>query len=84
MENAQTENRAAGGLSDLTAGLAVVYGSDDNWFFSEGVTRDFGQNKVVKLLDGETVSCSVQPLKCEPLACGLRIVGTINRNRQEQ
>ena len=49
MENAQTENRAAGGLSDLTAGLAVVYGSDDNWFFSEGVTRDFGQNKVVKL-----------------------------------
>ena len=68
---------AASALSDV---LAVVYGSDDNWFFSEGVTRDFGQNKVVKLIDGETVFCSVQPLKCEPLACGLRIVGTINRD----
>lgn len=63
----------------LSAGLAVVYGSDDNYFFSDGVTRDFGQNKVIKLIDGESIFCSVQPLKCEPLACGLRIVGTIHR-----
>lgn len=73
-------SKPADGESELNGGLAVVYGGDDNWFFSDGITRDFGQNKAVKLLDGETVFCSVQPLKCEPLECGLRIVGTINRD----
>jgi len=80
IEHNQDVTKGAEGQSSLNAGLAVVYGSDDNWFFSEGVTRDFGQNKVIKLLDGETRFCSVQPLKCEPLACGLRIIGTINRD----
>lgn len=65
------------------AGLAVVYGSADNWFFSEGVTREFGVNKVIKLLDGELIFSSVQPLKCEPLACGLRIVGTIQTEAEK-
>ena len=80
IEKAQDTAAPTGAASALSAGLAVVYGSYDNLFFSDGVTRDFGQNKVVKLIDGETVFCSVQPLKCEPLACGLRIVGTINRD----
>jgi len=80
IEKAQDTAAPTGAASALSAGLAVVYGSDDNWFFSDGVTRDFGQNKVVKLINGETVFCSVQPLKCEPLACGMRIVGTINRD----
>ena len=80
IEKAQDTAAPTGAASALSAGFAVVYGSDDNLFFSDGVTRDFGQNKVVKLIDGETVFCSVQPLKCEPLACGLRIVGTINRD----
>ena len=59
--------------------LAVVYVSEDNWFYSDGVQLEFGQNKAVKLLNGESVFCSVHPLKCEPLACGLRIAGTIRR-----
>jgi len=59
------------------ATLAVVYGGSDNWFFSEGVTREFGVNKVIVLLDGKVIFSCVQPLKCEPLACGLRIVGTM-------
>ncbi len=80
MSNKEPTKPPQVGLSDLTVKLAVVYGIDDNWFYSDGVTRDFGQNKAVKLLDGESVFCSVQPLKCEPLACGLRIVGTINRD----
>ena len=80
IEKAQDTAAPTGAASALSAGLSVVYGSDDNLFFSDGVTRDFGQNKVVKLIDGETVFCSVQPLKCEPLSCGLRIVGTINRD----
>lgn len=79
IEKSQESAGPTGVAYALSAGLAVVYGSDDNWFFSDGITRDFGQNKVVKLLDGESVFCSVQPLKCEPRACGLHIVGTINR-----
>ena len=80
MKNQEAKNEALISGSGLNAGLAVVYGSADNWFFSDGVTRDFGQNKAVKMLDGSSVFCSVHPLKCEPLACGLSIVGTINRD----
>ena len=66
-----------GGAVKVDAGLAVVYISDDNCFFSDGVSRDFGENKTIKLIDGGTTLCSVQPLKCEPLVSGLRIAGTI-------
>lgn len=54
-----------------------VYADNRNWYFSEGVSRDFGQNKIISLLDGETIFSSVQPLRCEPMASGLRLVGTI-------
>ena len=71
---------AAGGASLSDVGLGVVYGDNENWFFSDGVKRAFGENKTIKLLNGNTVFCSVMPLKCDPLVCGLRIVGTIHRD----
>ena len=36
-----------------------VYADDRNWYFSEGVSRDFGQNKIISMLDGETIFSSV-------------------------
>jgi hypothetical protein len=40
-----------------------VKGTEDNWFFSDGVTREFGENRFVKLIDGSVVMNCVQPLK---------------------
>lgn len=57
----------------------AVYKSEDGCFFSEGVKRDFGENKVISLFDGGIEIGAVQPLKCEPLTNGLSIVGTIGQ-----
>ena len=40
-----------------------VYGTEDNWFFSKGITREFGLNKNVTLKDGRMVTTVVQPYK---------------------
>ena len=61
-------------------GRAIVYKSTDNCYFSVCVTRDFGENKVIRLFSGESILCCVMPLKCEPLANNLSIVGTANRD----
>lgn len=52
-----------------------VYGTDDNWFFSAGIKRAFGVNKIVTLNSGEQVFSVVTPLKCDPSL--LKKVGTI-------
>lgn len=54
-----------------------VYADSSNWYFSEGVSRDFGENKIITFLDGDAFISSVQPLRCEPMTSGLRLVGTI-------
>lgn len=55
-----------------------VYSTDDNWFFSDGVTREFGENRRVQLDDGRIVANVVQPLKVDPAECTtLRKVGFI-------
>ena len=55
-----------------------VYSTDDNWFFSNGVTRDFGDNRFVQLDDGRVVFNVVQPLRVDPSECEtLRKVGYI-------
>jgi hypothetical protein len=60
-----------------------VYSDEDNWYFSEGVSRDFGSNKLILLTDGTSILRTVQPLKCIPDQCGLIKVGTINVTRGE-
>ena len=55
----------------------AVYRSKDGCYFSGGVKRDFGVNRVIEMFDGTVVISSVQPLKCEPIPNGLAIVGTI-------
>jgi len=55
-----------------------VYGSKDSGeLFSKGVSRAFGENKIVNLKDGN-VFCSVLPLLCDPEAEGLELVGILN------
>jgi len=54
-----------------------VFGDPDNWFFSKGVARPFGENKCVSLDSGETILNVVQPLVCDPVSCGLKKVGTL-------
>lgn len=55
-----------------------VYGSnDDNCYFSNGIMRDFGQNKMVKLDNKNSILTVVMPLTCNPEECGLIKVGTI-------
>lgn len=44
--------------------------------YSDGVTRDFGENKTV-LTDHGSVFSSIQPLKCDPEKNGLKLFGTI-------
>jgi len=63
-------------------GRAIVYKSTDNCYFSVCVTRDFGENKVIRLFSGESILCCVMPLKCEPLANNLAIAGTTNRDSE--
>jgi uncharacterized Zn-binding protein involved in type VI secretion len=68
--------------SALSAGLGVarladVFGDDDGWLFSDGVDRDFGNNKTVTLTNGQIILSAVQPLKCDPNECGLKLIGTI-------
>ena len=57
--NKQIENKQANEAhispSVLNAGLAVVYGGNENIFFSAGIKRDFGQNVVIKFLDGRSI-----------------------------
>jgi hypothetical protein len=55
-----------------------VYSTDDNWFFSAGVSRDFGENRHVQLDDGQVVHNVVQPLNVDPAECTtLKKVGFI-------
>jgi hypothetical protein len=44
--------------------------------FSDGVDRNFGENKAVITDTGAFIAC-VQPLMCDPEECGLRRVGTL-------
>lgn len=55
-----------------------VYVSADNWFYSAGITRDFGVNKIITLDSGDKVLCSVQPLRVAAVESGyLKKAGTI-------
>jgi hypothetical protein len=58
----------------------LVYQSEDNWFYSAGVTRDFGENKVITPFEGEVpVFASVSTLRVDPLEHpDLKEFGTIN------
>jgi len=56
-----------------------VYGCSngiDGHLFSEGVTRAFGENKIVTT-DDEVFLASVQPIKCDPEDANLIKVGTL-------
>lgn len=44
----------------------TVYIDDENWLYSNGITREFGQNKVVILNDGESIFSAVMPLLVDP------------------
>ena len=45
--------------------------------FSEGISREFGSNKLIKTEDGDVFLASVQPLKVDPKDFGMQVVGTI-------
>lgn len=56
-----------------------VYGganSLDSSLYSEGVTRAFGENRLVTTKE-RTFLASVQPLLCDPDECNLIRIGTI-------
>jgi hypothetical protein len=46
-----------------------------SFLFSEAVRRDFGENRTITLLDGETIFATVQPLKVDPKT--LELIGFI-------
>ncbi len=54
----------------------AVYGDDDNWYWSDCVTRDFGENRRVVLSDGSVVFSVVQPAN-EHVRASLPVVGYI-------
>lgn len=58
-------------MSDLV--IYPVHSTSDNWYFSKAVTREFGENKYVRLLGGEVVFNVVQPL--QPHHMNLPLVG---------
>jgi hypothetical protein len=61
-----------------------VYSTDDNWFFSDGVTRAFGENRHVQLNNGQVVHNVVQPLKVDPAKCEtLKKVGFIVNSKDQ-
>ncbi len=45
--------------------------------FSDGITREFGENKNVVLNSGDIVMAEVQPLRCDPVEFGLVRIGKI-------
>jgi len=56
----------------------VYTDQDMHVLFSKGVTREFGENKIVTLNnESHPFMASVQPLKCEPKESGLFVIGTI-------
>ena len=57
--------------------ITVVYRSKDNWFFSDAVKREFGENHVIKDFCGNKIICAVMPLKVEPLPNNLELFGII-------
>ncbi len=54
-----------------------VYSDGVGGFYSEGVTRVFGQNRMIKTYDFSDVFSSVQPLMCDPFENNLKDIGTI-------
>ena len=54
-----------------------VYSDAVGGFYSDGVTRVFGVNRMIRTKDFGEVFSSVQPLMCEPDECGLVEVGVI-------
>lgn len=54
-----------------------VYGVPNSGvLFSKGITRVFGENKVISCGDNSWLA-SVMPLKCDPKEVGFDLVGTI-------
>ena len=54
-----------------------VYGHKESAeLFSKGVSRAFGENKIVTINNAQ-VFCSVLPLMCDPEAVGLELVGIL-------
>lgn len=54
-----------------------VYKDKDNWYYSDGIMRPFGENKIITTSTG-TIFSSVQPLYVEPTDYDLLYVGTIS------
>lgn len=52
-----------------------VYADDDNWFFSDAVRREFGENRVIRLVDGKTAFSVVS--KANEFSRQLPVVGYI-------
>ena len=56
-----------------------VYGCQtDNWLFSTGIKREFGENKIITKNDSSEIFQVVEPLRCIPAECGLTVIGTID------
>lgn len=54
-----------------------VYKDEYGHLYSDGVTRDFGENRMIKSVEFGDVFSSIQPLKVDPKAHGLKKIGTI-------
>ncbi len=55
-----------------------VYSGDDcKDFFSKDIKRAFGENRVIRLSNGETIISSVMKLNVVPDEVGLKIVGEL-------
>ena len=62
-----------------------VYGSDnDGRLYSSGIVREFGQNKCVTMSAGYKRLAAVQPLVVAPNECGLKKVGTILVDQEDE
>ena len=70
-------DKAISELNDAMGNKAAVYKTDDNWFFSDAVKREFGENRLISMFVGDDAFCSVMPLKVDPKLHNMEICGTV-------
>lgn len=59
------------------AEVKEVFSDNDGWLYSKTVTREFGENRIIKRHDGTLFFCMVQPLVVEPTEHDLVAIGVL-------
>lgn len=55
----------------------TVYGDNEGHLYSDGITRVFGENRVIKKYDGDSLFNVVTPLLVEPKEHNLEAIGVL-------